>query len=120
MATKRVSITTTCLCINTILANPEHWTGRCRWDSIVPSLPATSDDLPKPFNVKPALISLNDAMRALEGDRLLANILHSPLSLFLLAYHTLLNNSLWPLVFNTHLFNRLFNPHSSIITTTIT
>ena len=85
MATKRVSITTTCLCINTILANPEHWTGRCRWDS-VPSLPAattTTNDLPKPF-VKPALISLNDAMRALEGE----NIPFSPC-------HNL--SSLWPL-----------------------
>ena len=86
MATKRVSITTTCLCINTILANPEHWTGRCRWDS-VPSLPAattTTNDLPKPF-VKPALISLNDAMRALEGEKKLSPCCHN------------LSSLLWPL-----------------------
>ena len=37
MSTTRVSITTTCMTISAILANPSHWERSCRWDSIVGS-----------------------------------------------------------------------------------
>ena len=37
MSTTRVSITTTCMTIGAILANPSHWERSCRWDSIVGS-----------------------------------------------------------------------------------
>ena len=30
---QRISVTTTCIIINAILANPEHWEGTCRWDT---------------------------------------------------------------------------------------
>ena len=30
---KRISVTTTCIIVNAILSNPEHWEGCCRWDT---------------------------------------------------------------------------------------
>ena len=85
MATNRVSITTTCLSINTILANPEHWTGRCRWDSVSPppspstTTTTTNDDIYiNPF-AKPTLISLHDTMRALEAAPWSGDAFQTPL-----------------------------------------
>ena len=82
MATDRVSITTTCLSINTILANPEHWTGRCRWDTVPPppSLSTIDDNNNnnKPFS-KPSLISLSDALRALEAAPWSGDAFQTPL-----------------------------------------
>lgn len=37
MSTTRVSITTTCMAIGAILANPSHWERSCRWDAIIGS-----------------------------------------------------------------------------------
>ena len=34
MNTTRVSVTTTCMTISAILANPTHWQRSCRWDEI--------------------------------------------------------------------------------------
>jgi hypothetical protein len=34
MNTTRVSVTTTCSSISSILANPTHWEGSCRWDAV--------------------------------------------------------------------------------------
>ena len=34
MSTTRVSVTTTCMAISAILANPLHWERSCRWDEI--------------------------------------------------------------------------------------
>ena len=34
MNTTRVSVTTTCMTISAILANPSHWERSCRWDEI--------------------------------------------------------------------------------------
>lgn len=86
MATSRVSITTTCLCINTILANPDHWTGRCRWDSVLPLISTTKNDdnnnsnNNKPFlSNKPTLISLYDAMCALEAAPWSGDAFQTPL-----------------------------------------
>jgi len=56
IATHRVSITTTCLSINTILANPRHWAGRARWDPV--PVDSSSGD-------RASLISLSDACQAL-------------------------------------------------------
>lgn len=41
MSTTRVSVTTTCMAISAILANPLHWERSCRWDEI----PGGSDGL---------------------------------------------------------------------------
>ena len=62
IATTRVSITTTCLSINTILANPRHWAGRARWDPVPPesTMAISSGDGRAP------LISLQDACHALK------------------------------------------------------
>lgn len=34
MNTTRVSVTTTCMTISAILANPSHWERSCRWDEV--------------------------------------------------------------------------------------
>lgn len=41
MSTTRVSVTTTCMAISAILANPLHWERSCRWDEV----PSGSDGL---------------------------------------------------------------------------
>lgn len=61
MVTSRVSITTTCMVIASILKNPTHWNGKCRWDSLQGGTSYDQYNIPSEISLQEVITSLNNA-----------------------------------------------------------